>query len=57
MVERKNFVKEKNEYEKQFIKPLSQRVIPDTPLKMAILASVLAGIAGVATYVILKRRQ
>eukprot|EP00347_Sterkiella_histriomuscorum_P010167 403377348 len=55
--ERAEFVKEKNAHEKQFTKPISQRVIPDTPIKMAIWATVLAGIAGAATYVYLKRRQ
>eukprot|EP00347_Sterkiella_histriomuscorum_P014405 403360989 len=55
--ERAQFVKEKNAHEKKFTKPIIQRVIPDTPIKMAIWASVLAGIAGAATYIYLKRRQ
>eukprot|EP00347_Sterkiella_histriomuscorum_P011968 403370407 len=55
--ERAQFFKEKNAHEKQFTKPIIQRVIPDTPIKMAIWASVLAGIAGAATYIYLKRRQ
>ena len=53
--ERAEMVKEKKEYEKQFTKPLLQRVVPDTPLKIAVWTTVLAGITGLTTYAIIKR--
>ncbi|CDW73541.1 tpr repeat-containing protein [Stylonychia lemnae] len=56
-MERIKFVREKKEYDKQFTKPILQRVVPDTPLKVAIWTTVLASLAGVATYVIMKKRE
>ena len=43
--------------DKKTKKPLLQKVIPDTPLKIAVWASIFAGIAGIAAYIILRKRQ
>lgn len=50
-------LKEKMDYDKQFKKPLLARIRPDTPMKMAIWASILFGVTGMVAYTLLKRRH
>lgn len=38
-------------------KTLKQKLKPDTPLKMAVWAGIVASIAGIAAYAILKKRD
>ena len=54
---RTKILKEKYEHDKKFRKPLMTRIMPDTPLKMAVWATVFAGITGFAAFVILKKRN
>ena len=49
--------KEKGVVDKVQTKPLIQRILPDTPAKMVVWATLFAGIAGFAAYTILKKKQ
>lgn len=53
---KEQYLKVKADYDKKNTKPLMQRVLPDTPLKMAIWAGVFASVAGIAAYAIMKKR-
>ena len=52
----KEINKSKAEYDKLHAKPFLQKVIPDTPVKVAVWATIFAAIAGTAAYVILKKK-
>lgn len=56
-VERKNFLNDKKLSEKSTTKPLLTRIMPDTPVKMAVWATVIAGVAGAAAYIVMKKRE
>jgi|LauGreDrversion4_2_1035121.scaffolds.fasta_scaffold4615699_1 hypothetical protein len=50
-------LKEKGVDGKAEVKPLAQRVLPNTTGKMLLWAGLFAGLAGLAAYTILKKRQ
>jgi len=55
--ERERFAKEMKGSGNPAGKTLLQKVVPDTPTKMALWAAVLAGAAGLVTYAVLKKRD
>ena len=58
-VNKKTFEEKRKEFENLKPKQLKakSKLIPDTPLKIALLATVVAGIVGTAAFLILKKRN